>query len=514
MAAGLRSVGKLLKQLLFVSLSCLIVFAIANVFAAWYLAGAKGSSVSPEQQRGERTEQFMAKYGSEFLKLAFPGKDETEIRGILNSIPHMQNQYEPFAEFREPEFHTPYTNVEKAGFRSIGHGQGPWPPDWRALNIFVFGGSTVIGAYSRDNESIPAYLQDALRGRTGVTNINVYNFATDAYYSSQEITFFQNQLRYGNFPDIVVFADGPNEFALWNGETAISDFYRHASEVLFSLQQQLGSDKGFVWHGAELLRSLPLLKLAKQLKEERAQPTHTSMRQLPGAPMLFEANSNAIPGEWVKSGLRAYDDASKNTGVAAVLRAASPAPESVRWIETGPRRDASLPWNADLNTRILWANESNLSSEAIYAREYKDDQNVTDPRRLNEVVSRYLVNKRIAGSTALAFGIEPIFAWIPSPLYKYDLNLHPFHIQDEHRRAKYGYPILAQYVQTHDMGADFTWCADIQEGMKLPIYVDQVHYNTIGSKLVADCIAAAIIRSGALDRARQRKVDSRAAMSR
>ena len=54
------------------------------------------------------------------------------------------------------------------------------------------------------------------------------------------------------------------------------------------------------------------------------------------------------------------------------------------------------------------------------------------------------------------------------------------------------------------MGANFAWCADLQDGARQALYVDQVHYTADGNRLVADCIARTLLASGALERARQR----------
>ncbi len=42
------------------------------------------------------------------------------------------------------------------------------------------------------------------------------------------------------------------------------------------------------------------------------------------------------------------------------------------------------------------------------------------------------------------------------------------------------------------LGANFLWCADIQDGMNDPLYVDQVHYTAAFSKTVAFCVASLI----------------------
>src|SRR6185312_13861935 len=109
--------------------------------------------------------------------------------------------------------------------------------------------------------------------------------------------------------------------------------------------------------------------------------------------------------------------------------------------------------------------------------QYADWPQITDLRRIQAVIARYLVNKSFAQAIATQLGIEAVFAWQPVPLYKYDLAYHPFRIQDEHRRIRYGYPVMAQHVATRHMGANFAWCADIQDGIEHSLYIDQVHYT-------------------------------------
>jgi hypothetical protein len=126
---------------------------------------------------------------------------------------------------------------------------------------------------------------------------------------------------------------------------------------------------------------------------------------------------------------------------------------------------------------------------------------VTDPHRIREVIDRYISNKKIAEGVAAAFHIKAYFVWQPTPLYKYDLKNHPRISIESHRRARYGYPAMAAYVKAHEMGDDFDWCADIQEDLHTPLYVDIMHYNLAGNRLVADCVVSGLLQSGIFGRA-------------
>jgi hypothetical protein len=141
-----------------------------------------------------------------------------------------------------------------------------------------------------------------------------------------------------------------------------------------------------------------------------------------------------------------------------------------------------------------------MTSDQVYETDYHDGADVTDPGRIQQVIGRYLTNKKIAEGIAAAFHIEPYFVWQPSPLYKYDLRRHAKNMPDDHRRARYGYLAMAAYVQGHDMGSDFVWCADIYEHIGKPLYADIMHYNPEGNRLVAECVASGLLRAGIIER--------------
>ena len=91
---------------------------------------------------------------------------------------------------------------------------------------------------------------------------------------------------------------------------------------------------------------------------------------------------------------------------------------------------------------------------------------------------------------ARAAGVHAVFVWQPVPLYKYDLRYHLFQGSfGRYEYLRFGYPRMAEYVQTHPLGDDFLWCADIQQDLQELLYVDQVHYTPKMSERVARCIA-------------------------
>jgi lysophospholipase L1-like esterase len=428
-----------------VTFNTLLLFVAANLVAMYCLSLARDGP-SPEEQRHEQREAAFARYGIDLWRRLYPDRTDAQIRAIVMDQAELRSAYEPFAEFRNRAILAPTFAIHQAGFRLNGKQQGPWPPDARAINIFVFGGSTTIGVALPDEQTIPAQLQAILRDRdtAGRIDINVYNFGVGASFSSQEVAFLQNLIRAGHVPDMAVFVDGLNDFHFWDGEPATAKTARHLYDVIAGLNQRLGREQGVSWHMMELLKSLPLTKLAERV-------------------------ANQTPGS-VSAG---------PSGLAA------PAAE---------RDDGET---ADFDA---------ASNDAVYARRYKDGPEITDPSRIQAVIRRYLTNKAIVQGIGDQLGMETMFAWQPIPLYKYDLRIHPFPIANEHRRSRYGYPMFAKHVADHDMGRNFAWCADVLQNARQPRYIDQVHYTASGSRPIAQCIADRILASGALERIRQGKV--------
>ena len=111
------------------------------------------------------------------------------------------------------------------------------------------------------------------------------------------------------------------------------------------------------------------------------------------------------------------------------------------------------------------------------------------------VIARYLENKRMIEAVAAAHGVHTAFAWQPVPTYKYDLAHHAFHAEGFGRVeiTRAGYPEMARVAQAGAGGANFVWCADIQEGRREELYLDLVHYAPRMARRVAACIAKGLL---------------------
>lgn len=117
-----------------------------------------------------------------------------------------------------------------------------------------------------------------------------------------------------------------------------------------------------------------------------------------------------------------------------------------------------------------------------------------DEQSIRDVAHRYLKNLQVVRAVADAHGVASAFVWQPVPNYKYDLQYHPFVDGGFgiNRRAPRGYALMEELVEQEPPGREFIWCADFQEGLSEPLYVDQIHYSGMMSQLIARAIAAAL----------------------
>jgi len=118
------------------------------------------------------------------------------------------------------------------------------------------------------------------------------------------------------------------------------------------------------------------------------------------------------------------------------------------------------------------------------------ERHVAEPRRLQQIIDRYLINKKLIEAVGAAFNVTTIFAWEPIASYRYDLALHPFAREGfgKQEYSRSGYPLMAEYVKSHDLGNNFIWCADIGRDATQPLYIDLTHYSPQMSKMLAQAI--------------------------
>lgn len=114
---------------------------------------------------------------------------------------------------------------------------------------------------------------------------------------------------------------------------------------------------------------------------------------------------------------------------------------------------------------------------------------------LRRVVDRYLINKKMTEALAREFNVVPVFVWQPVPVYRYNRQHCVFGGYDYDNglpALRPGYELMAETVAKHPMGRNFIWCADVQENLEKPLYVDAVHYSGEMSRILAKSIAETV----------------------
>jgi hypothetical protein len=391
---SLRKISEYYKTVALIFLGTVILLLLVNI-GSFFILQMRNYLYQRENN------PVIRKYGDSRIYKVYPDLDEKSVRVLLDETWHREKpfMYEPFVQFKERLYQGKYVNIDANGFR-ITKNQGPWPPDNKKFNIFMFGGSTTFGYGIPDDQTISSYLQGILSNKLK-RDIRVYNFGRAWYYSTQERILFERLLTAGFIPDMVIFVDGLN------------DSYHLLDEPHFTNQLGQLMDGSEMDYKSVILKKLPMYKFAIYLKQK-----------------LF-------------------------TG------------------KVEKKEDNKRSIQKDINPEAL---------------------PVT-------VINRYLTNKKIIEAICDRYKIQPIFVWQPVPTYKYDLNYHSFSYEGEDLERIYRinkvYKYFAEYTK-RPKEINFFWCADMQEELKEPLYIDNTHYSAKMSEMFASYIANLLIERNLL----------------
>jgi hypothetical protein len=197
----------------------LVLFVIANAIV--YVAYAIKDRL---YGRPGKSAWVLSTVGMPFLKAVHPGYKDDDIRLLMKETWDRKLEYDPFLQFRERAHAGKLVNIDRTGFR-LSKNNGPWPPDSRNVNIFMFGGSGTFGYGIADDETIASHLQVYCAGRSA-REVKVYNFGSGWFFSTQERTRFLNLLAEGFAPDVAIFIDGLNDFYYETGEPEFTNVFR------------------------------------------------------------------------------------------------------------------------------------------------------------------------------------------------------------------------------------------------------------------------------------------------
>jgi lysophospholipase L1-like esterase len=324
---------------------------------------------------------------STVLKGAYPHMSAPEIGRLLAETRALTYVYEPFTQFREAPCQGTYVNISSNGFR-MTQGQGPWPPSPDHYNVFVFGGSTTLGAGVADGETVPSRLREYL-ARHFREQVSVYNFGRVAYFSTQERIFLEQLLVAKHRPALAVFIDGLNDNIFRDGRPMYTDSMR---EMFRRVRLDNGPTDSLAVHA----KSLPMGRLARWVLDKWV---------LPATPPPFLLGENPA----------------------------------------------------------------------------------------QEVVERYLRNKELIESVCSRAGVQSVFIWQPIPVLKCEEKLRPFTRDVGWEPVKQVYQLLEELGQKGRLGTNFLWCADIQQGAQVTLYVDRFHYSAVMTRRFAEAIDRLLI---------------------
>ena len=161
-------------------------------------------------------------YGMNVIMKAYPGWSKKDVKQLLHETLIVQMGYDLVRQIKLLPARGRFVTIDPGGFRRV-QGQAPWPPDPKAFNIFVLGGSTTFGVGVPDSETIPSELQKALDATHPGNAVHVYNFGVPTYTSTQEMLTYVALARQGFVPDLAVFIDGLNDSISWNGSWPLGD---------------------------------------------------------------------------------------------------------------------------------------------------------------------------------------------------------------------------------------------------------------------------------------------------
>ena len=274
----------------------IVVFAVVNVaiFVAYRVKDGNGLLGRPRLSN-----HVVKMYGMPALRGVYPGYKDDDVRLLIKETWDRGLEYDPFTQSKERAYAGKWVNVHEAGFR-LSKNNGPWPPDPKNLNIFLFGGSTTFGYGVADDHTIASHLQEFLECQSG-REVKVYNFGSCYFFSSQERTRFVNFLAQGVVPDVAIFIDGLNDFLKDSGKP----FFTDALGKMWDARESSGVVEG-------ILSQLPIKRFSDSIKarialnrQARATPnseSYDASKRLAEVLTLYAQNKHLI-----EAAARAYD---------------------------------------------------------------------------------------------------------------------------------------------------------------------------------------------------------------
>jgi hypothetical protein len=198
---------------------------------------------------------------------------ETEVDPHVAEARIRSDVYRPFVLWRAGPFKGENVTFHDSGLRAVPGASS----QLSAIQVFVFGGSTIVGWGVPDSATICAHIQKGMALSLDEP-VCVTNFGQQAYVNTQELIELQLQLRAGNIPDLVILYDGFNDvWSAFESDTVgmhfnlqeISDLY----ENRYFAHERTSTPPGLLNFALEL-NSIQLMRKLTGMDRGETHPLH------------------------------------------------------------------------------------------------------------------------------------------------------------------------------------------------------------------------------------------------
>lgn len=131
-----------------------------------------------------------------------------QVKDLYYEHIELQTKWSPYTHFELKKYTGKYNNIDSLGHRkTLSFNKD----SSTSIKIFCFGGSTMYGIGTKDENTIPSTLAKVLKNKIPDKKFTITNFGLPGYTNDLEILQLKKELIKGNIPDIVIFYDGVNE---------------------------------------------------------------------------------------------------------------------------------------------------------------------------------------------------------------------------------------------------------------------------------------------------------------
>jgi hypothetical protein len=174
-----------------------LAWNVAALVGLWLLLLLVTAAISDGINLGKR----VLPRSDERAELPNYEEDRERARRVFADFKKTVEEYAPYVAWRRMPLASEHVNIDADGRRvhRAGRDAGPGAP-----SIAFFGGSTLWGTGSSDDETIPAWFDRMSRGW------QVFNYGETGYTTRQALARLVNLVTTGRAPDVAVFYDGYN----------------------------------------------------------------------------------------------------------------------------------------------------------------------------------------------------------------------------------------------------------------------------------------------------------------